>query len=170
MPSNLIQPFCCDKQVVSSHIKFQRGSKDAIIPKRSFWGDVKKDRSPSFNLTRINSTPSDRQVKFPKIHINTNNERTNNSNNSNNFINSHKEVESNLSNICECKVDKCYSRDYSQRGRGRVKVFIKNEDKTPIKPEITTKKALLIQIAAIIPKLPKKGGSDQNEKGRKKGR
>ncbi|KAK3238138.1 hypothetical protein CYMTET_51830 [Cymbomonas tetramitiformis] len=45
--------------------------------------------------------------------------------------------------------DKCYSRDYLQRGR--VRVQIKDDAGNPINPDIPTRRSLLIEVAKLVP-------------------
>lgn len=48
--------------------------------------------------------------------------------------------------------DKSYPRDFWQRGR--VRVTLRKEDGTPLAKEFPTKKALMIEIARLVPKHP----------------
>eukprot|EP00240_Pyramimonas_obovata_P011148 CAMPEP_0118932324 /NCGR_PEP_ID=MMETSP1169-20130426/9865_1 /TAXON_ID=36882 /ORGANISM="Pyramimonas obovata, Strain CCMP722" /LENGTH=144 /DNA_ID=CAMNT_0006874965 /DNA_START=55 /DNA_END=489 /DNA_ORIENTATION=+ len=45
--------------------------------------------------------------------------------------------------------DKCYSRDYMQRGR--IRVEFKNENGEPVNPAIPTRRALLIEVGKLVP-------------------
>eukprot|EP00238_Polyblepharides_amylifera_P007238 CAMPEP_0196581758 /NCGR_PEP_ID=MMETSP1081-20130531/35448_1 /TAXON_ID=36882 /ORGANISM="Pyramimonas amylifera, Strain CCMP720" /LENGTH=95 /DNA_ID=CAMNT_0041902099 /DNA_START=502 /DNA_END=789 /DNA_ORIENTATION=+ len=45
--------------------------------------------------------------------------------------------------------DKCYSRDYMQRGR--IRVELKDENGKPVNDSITTRKELLTAIAKLVP-------------------
>ncbi|EFJ06969.1 hypothetical protein SELMODRAFT_160456 [Selaginella moellendorffii] len=47
--------------------------------------------------------------------------------------------------------EKAYSRDFMQRGRVRVQLFQKNAPKTPVNPGITSRKALMLKIAELVP-------------------
>ena len=52
---------------------------------------------------------------------------------------------------CELQ-DKSYSRDFWQRGR--LRVTLRKEDGTPLAKEFPTKRAVMVEIARLIPKHP----------------
>ncbi|XP_022087103.1 signal recognition particle 19 kDa protein-like [Acanthaster planci] len=75
---------------------------------------------------------------------------------------------------------KCYPRDQNRDPlyRGRVRVQLKNENSTPVKEEFPSRKALLLYVSEMIPKLKtrqqKQGGGGESasaggqDKGKKK--
>eukprot|EP00741_Cyanophora_paradoxa_P000402 tig00000404_g393.t1 len=60
----------------------------------------------------------------------------------------------------EIQADKCYSRDYMQRGR--VKVRIKDENNQLINPDIKSKKDLLLKLGALIAKLASRANAKKD--------
>ena len=60
-------------------------------------------------------------------------------------------LEKSLKLPCEMQ-DKSFPREFWQRGR--VKVTLRKEDGTPLAKEFPTKKALMIEIARLVPKHP----------------
>eukprot|EP00244_Chara_vulgaris_P003254 TRINITY_DN1586_c0_g2_i2.p1 TRINITY_DN1586_c0_g2~~TRINITY_DN1586_c0_g2_i2.p1 ORF type:complete len:162 (+),score=37.50 TRINITY_DN1586_c0_g2_i2:24-509(+) len=50
---------------------------------------------------------------------------------------------------CHVEPDKCYSRDYMQRGRLRVQV---KSDGVPLNPAIPNRQSLLVEVAKLVPK------------------
>jgi signal recognition particle subunit SRP19 len=57
-------------------------------------------------------------------------------------------IEKGMNLPCELE-DKCYSRDFWERGR--VRVEYKNEDGTPKNPEFPTRRSILIECARLVP-------------------
>tara|TARA_B100000073_G_scaffold289850_2_gene252370 strand:- start:1475 stop:2140 length:666 start_codon:yes stop_codon:yes gene_type:complete len=57
-------------------------------------------------------------------------------------------IEKGMNLECELE-DKCYSRDFWERGR--VRVEYKNEDGTPKNPEFPTRRSILIECARLVP-------------------
>ncbi|SPQ97766.1 Signal recognition particle 19 kDa protein [Plasmodiophora brassicae] len=51
----------------------------------------------------------------------------------------------------EIEANKCYSRDFFQVGR--LRVLLKQDDGSPIRPDIRQRRDLLIMMASLIPKL-----------------
>lgn len=56
--------------------------------------------------------------------------------------------------------DKCYSRDWLNRGRLRVQLY-KEGTREPVNPEIPNRRTLLLKIAELVPKHP--GRSKKNQ-------
>eukprot|EP00899_Mesostigma_viride_P007916 jgi/Mesvir1/17125/Mv07557-RA.1 len=59
------------------------------------------------------------------------------------------------------EADKCYSRDYMQRGR--VRVQLKNADGTLVNPTFPNRHALLLEIARLIPLHVSRAKKDQGQ-------
>ena len=57
-------------------------------------------------------------------------------------------IEKGMNLPCDLE-DKCYSRDFWERGR--VRVEYKNEDGTPKNPEFPTRRSILIECARLVP-------------------
>eukprot|EP00887_Chlorella_sp_A99_P002125 scaffold21.g2125.t1 len=52
--------------------------------------------------------------------------------------------------------DKAYPRDWLIRGR--VRVLLRNEDGSPVNPDVANRRTLLLKVAELVPRHPRRAG------------